>query len=35
MLTIYIQWPCAYLLAGAELLGETAVRLLATEAFEH
>ena len=35
MLTIYSQWPCAYLLAGAELLGETAVRLLAAEAFEH
>lgn len=35
MLTIYSQWPCAYLLAGADLLGAAAARQLAAKAFEH
>lgn len=35
MMTIYVQWPCAYLLSAAESLGEPAALALATAAFEH
>lgn len=33
MMTIYIQWPCAYLLAAEDSFGEPAAQALATAAF--
>lgn len=35
MMTIYIQWPCAYLLAAEDSLGGPAAQALAVAAFEH
>lgn len=35
MMAIYVQWPCAYLLAAEDSFGEPAAQALATAAFEH
>src|SRR5574343_1398324 len=35
MLTIYVQWPCAYLQSAAEYFGESAAQALAEAAFAH